>query len=1036
MPTAPVINIDQQAPRTTIRTATGQAIASMAAAELNIPTLSSAACKGHIMPTFTNNLLSLGKLCDSDCYVLINKHALHVYDINNRLVLRGDRERTGARLWRINLLQTHPPQPHPLLNTPQAIVALAQQTPQTTATQGPHVIENDDTPPATQPVPAPPMHAPPEPPAQSPPLPALQPAAHVHDIGTHKRAYDLPSTRALIEYLHATAGHPVKSTWLSAIKSGYFHSWPGLTYATAARYCPDSDATIKGHMAQARQHTRSTQPRQIRQQNLAPDHDQQDLALDRDVPPAHTLEIMDLLLNKLFTDDTGRFPIRARSGNQYLMVAYHYLTNAILIQPFASKADAHRIRAYQTIMTKLKTRNQTVHIHILDNEASAAYRTAITANGCTYQLVPPHVHRRNAAERAIRIFKDHFLAILAGVDPSFPATRWDLLLPQAELTLNLLRSCRYDKTISAWEGLNGYFKFDATPLGPLGSRVITHAKPQLRKSWDYRGQDGFYVGPALTHYRCYAVLKKDSQAVIISDTVRFRHHRLAFPNLMAEDKIIHALQALTGTLAGTARTATDGQLQAIATLRDIFQNYATPNTPEPAPAPPGLPPTPAPAAPRVVPASPPRVLPDTVQTDLPWTVVPPRTQPRPTQPIATRTRARQAAGLNSFAALAAMDDDTCNSTHPTAPLAMPVLDAATGRSLEHRQLRRHPTYKQVWDTSYANELGRLCQGIGTSTAKPNEQRVPGSNTFHPIRYTDIPYDRRQDVTYTRVVCEVRPHKSEPNRTRITIGGNRICYPGDTGTKTGSIELVKTLLNSVVSRKDARFACFDISNFYLGTPLDRPEFVRIKLADIPDEFIQEYDLTTYAHDGWIYFKITKGVYGLKQAGKLANDLLTERLAAHGYYQCATTPGLWRHKWRPIMFVLIVDDFGIEYCDRRHAEHLLTALQETYKVTTDWTGTKFAGIDIAWDYKLRTCRLTMNAYIADVLLKYGHTKLAKPQHAPHKHREIVYGAKMQLIPDTDTSESSQLNDPCHALRRQFSHRARLPPQSWSIYLPLGR
>jgi len=104
----------------------------------------------------------------------------------------------------------------------------------------------------------------------------------------------------------------------------------------------------------------------------------------------------------------------------------------------------------------------------------------------------------------------------------------------------------------------------------------------------------------------------------------------------------------------------------------------------------------------------------------------------------------------------------------------------------------------------------------------------------------------------------------------------------------------------------------------------------------------------------------------------------------------------------MFVLIVDDFGIEYCDRRHAEHLLTALQETYKVTTDWTGTKFAGIDIAWDYKLRTCRLTMNAYIADVLLKYGHTKPDKPQHAPHKHREIVYGAKTQLIPDADTSE----------------------------------
>jgi hypothetical protein len=248
---------------------------------------------------------------------------------------------------------------------------------------------------------------------------------------------------------------------------------------------------------------------------------------------------------------------------------------------------------------------------------------------------------------------------------------------------------------------------------------------------------------------------------------------------------------------------------------------------------------------------------------------------------------------------------------------------------------------------------------------------------------------------------VRPQKDDPNRTRITIGGDRICYPGDTGTKTGSVELVKTLLNSVISRPGARFTCFDLKNFYLGTPLDRPEHVRIKLTDIPQEFIDEYGLEDYAHNGWVYFEITKGVYGLKQAGKLANDLLTTRLEAHGYHQCETTPGLWRHKWRPVVFVLIVDDFGIEYVDRRHAEHLLAALKETYEVTTDWTGTKFAGIDIAWDYTKRTCRITMNDYINKLLLKYGHQKPSKPQQSPHKHRDIVYGAKQQLIPDDDTS-----------------------------------
>ncbi|KAL7425759.1 hypothetical protein ACHAXH_000120 [Discostella pseudostelligera] len=211
--------------------------------------------------------------------------------------------------------------------------------------------------------------------------------------------------------------------------------------------------------------------------------------------------------------------------------------------------------------------------------------------------------------------------------------------------------------------------------------------------------------------------------------------------------------------------------------------------------------------------------------------------------------------------------------------------------------------------------------------------LEGTDTFKAIHYNDIPLDRRNDVTYTRVVCEYRPQKADPNRTRITIGGNRICYPGDTGTRTGSLELVKLQINSTLSTPGARFACFDISNFYLGTPMDRPEYVRIKLTDIPTEFIDEYTLTEYAYNGWVYFKINKGVYSLKQAGKLANDLLTERLQLSGYYQCPLTPGLWRHQWRPISFVLIVDDFGIKYVGKRHADHLLHALHAHYTVTTD-------------------------------------------------------------------------------------------------------
>ena len=94
---------------------------------------------------------------------------------------------------------------------------------------------------------------------------------------------------------------------------------------------------------------------------------------------------------------------------------------------------------YNAIMQRLKDCKLIVDLQILDNKASKAYKQTITSNwGIKFQLVPPHIHRRNAAERAIRTFKAHFLAILAGVAEDFPKHCWDLLLPQAKLTLNLL----------------------------------------------------------------------------------------------------------------------------------------------------------------------------------------------------------------------------------------------------------------------------------------------------------------------------------------------------------------------------------------------------------------------------------------------------------------------------------------------------------------------------------------------------------------------------------------------------------------------
>ena len=90
--------------------------------------------------------------------------------------------------------------------------------------------------------------------------------------------------------------------------------------------------------------------------------------------------------------------------------------------------------------------------------------------------MPPHTHRSNAAERAVRTFKAHFLSILVSVAPDFPRNLWDLLLPQAELTLNFLRQATLDPSQSAWSYFHGAFNYDATPIVPLGCDIIAHRK--------------------------------------------------------------------------------------------------------------------------------------------------------------------------------------------------------------------------------------------------------------------------------------------------------------------------------------------------------------------------------------------------------------------------------------------------------------------------------------------------------------------------------------------------------------------------------
>lgn len=136
----------------------------------------------------------------------------------------------------------------------------------------------------------------------------------------------------------------------------------------------------------------------------------------------------------------------------------------------------------------------------------------------------------------------------------------------------------------------------------------------------------------------------------------------------------------------------------------------------------------------------------------------------------------------------------------------------------------------------------------------------------------MPDEQRKDVTYGQFQCNEWPEKKERNRSRFVVGDDRLkeTYTGKTGTPTAEMLVAKILFNSVISTPNARFMTMDISNFYLNTPMKRPEYIHIKLIDIPEEIIGKYKLRQMATpDGSVYIEVNKGMYGLCQAGLLAN-----------------------------------------------------------------------------------------------------------------------------------------------------------------------
>jgi hypothetical protein len=210
-----------------------------------------------------------------------------------------------------------------------------------------------------------------------------------------------------------------------------------------------------------------------------------------------------------------------------------------------NRSASEWVKAYDHIHQELAAKGFKPKVQTLDNEASAALTHFFTATDVEYQLVSPHCHRRSAAEHAIRTLKEHFVAGLSSVDPTFPLHLWDRLLPQAEITLNILRTSRLNPQLSAAAHFHGLVDYNKTDFAPPGCKIIAHEKPGKRRTWAPHGQHGYYLGPAMHHYRCQNVYIATTARELIMDTLEFFPHNYQMPKLSSTEILIMAANAMT-----------------------------------------------------------------------------------------------------------------------------------------------------------------------------------------------------------------------------------------------------------------------------------------------------------------------------------------------------------------------------------------------------------------------------------------------------------------------------------------------------------
>ena len=887
-----------------------------------------------------------------------------------------------------------------------------------------------------------------------------------------------------VQFTHAVFGsHPV-SSFQAAVDKGWLGNYPRITGRMVRQNPPVERATAMGYLDQSRQGQRSTKrpPQSTLDDEV---EDPNDDFLRWAVLATHDL------MNS--SDATGRFPIPTKSGYEYILVST--LGGYVHLQLLKSRSKAEYVRAYKAMYAYYEQYGHKPTIQRLDNESSTDLETFLRGCHVETQFVPPGIHRQNPSERAIRHTKNCIIAMCVTADPDIPANiLFEEVVPQAEVVINQLRPWARNPTLNAWTGFRGR-EYDhlAHPMSIFGMKVVIHEKPDARASWAPHGKDGFYLGPALEHYRAWRVYVSATGGTRVSDTLAW----FPDPYKMPGHSPLEQLNAAVGDLLNAVSSLTDPEKgllhsrsplfsttlsSSLQQLKDLFQpsnaeNHSATSDPQVSVTPVSLQRVPSGGETgqhknvdidyeNVEKCVTNRVNslehsdndggkaedvenPTTTATIFPaqhsshskseplyiWTVVNRKFAKKGVKYFRNKSRMfRDEDGIHQIVDIER--NSACSSGKGSQTLfykyfnvtqfITPPTNVDDYDHIPCAELHQDAKIEWISQTQFADaylagtSLNLNADGTPLSYNKALKsdfreewllendveirKLITTTETMRPIHKREIPTERRGDVTYYNPVCKEKMKEGKiKRRVRGTMGGDRINYPGNVSARTASLEVVRTLLNSVLA-DDADFFTADITDYYLGTPLLRPEYLRIATKQLSDTIVTEYNLNEYCTDGYVYFEVVKGMYGLPQAGLLAQQRLVAHLAKSDYIQSSVVPCLFRHPTNGVTFVLVVDDFGVKFTNPEGQEHFLTTLRNLYSITVDAKGSQYLGMAIEHDKKLQTITISMPGYIARVLERFKDWAGTRLASTPGVYRAPNYGAKVHNAYDDDTAPLS--------------------------------